>query len=93
MNSGEDSYAETPLQLASAAGRYTAFLPLKFSYHYDILALSPRLVTEIAQWKPLRLFLLGYREGGSFPPSPRDFAEHRIQRGSSRAVSLPFLKT
>lgn len=44
MNSGEDSYAETPLQLASAAGMYAVFLPLKFSYHDDILTLSPRLV-------------------------------------------------
>lgn len=27
MNGGEDSYAETPLQLASAAGRYPQALP------------------------------------------------------------------
>lgn len=47
MNSGEDSYAETPLQLASAAGRYTASLSLMFSHHDHILALSPRLVTEL----------------------------------------------
>lgn len=47
MNSGEDSYAETPLQLASAAGTFTAFLSLKFSHQDDTLALSPRLVTEL----------------------------------------------
>lgn len=74
MNSGEDSYAETPLQLASAAGMYAVFLPLKFSYHDDILTLSPRLVIEpYANFGTLKVVPSRLLGGGSFPPSPSVF--------------------
>lgn len=70
MSGGEDSYAETPLQLASAAGRYSAALPSKGPQPPGAV---PPLPLAGAVTRHLALNPLLWAPGGSPLPYPSAF--------------------
>lgn len=84
MNGGEDSYAETPLQLASAAGRCHAALPSKRPHCPMALSApphsSPTLAGPVARYLALKALLWA-------PGDPRHPTRQSVSQQSERPPS------
>lgn len=87
MNGGEDSYAETPLQLASAAGRCHAALPSKRPHCPMALSApphsSPTLAGPVARYLALKALLWA-------PGDPRHPTRQSVSAERAASITLSF---